>query len=188
MKYYYLVFALFLIAGCAKEALELTDPGLFDGSDGELSARIDGRRFQANAAFALHEDANITDSLSVLQLIGGDIRNEDNGEAIVLYLFLGQDDLPAAGSYTMDGDCKWPYGDCLGGAYGLSLGNGDIQQTFLAEVDDPGAAASLSYTTYEKDGRAAIRGTFSMRLISEEDGTTTMEITNGEFDILLSET
>ncbi|MBB4079620.1 hypothetical protein GGR28_002245 [Lewinella aquimaris] len=179
---------LFLGTGCVNNLTgDEIDEFEEEYGEGELSARIDGRSFRGRIAWA-EKGENVDNSgLSALSIIGGDIRNDEDGEAIYIVALFESPTVPASGSYSMNEDCFDNDIPCVWGAYGFSYQDGEIDATFESDDSSPGSLVNLTYETYERDEGPALRGTFEMVLVSADDADVTLRITDGKFDVPISE-
>ena len=66
--------------------------------------------------------------------------------------------------------------------YGLSDRSGEIQTNFEADYVIPNSRGNISYEIYDRGDRMAVRGTFDLVLVSDEDEDVTMRVSNGTFD------
>ena len=150
--------------------------------EGDMSARIDGRDFNGRIAWAERSEDTSGIDLSVLRIIGGEIRGEEDGEAIALVLLFGSATVPSTATARLSEDCLDNGEPCIAAMYGLSDRSGEIQTNFEADYLIPNSRANISYEIYDRGDRMAVRGTFDLVLVSDEDDDLTMRVSNGTFD------
>ncbi|MCP9236928.1 hypothetical protein [Lewinella sp. JB7] len=182
-----LLMCLFTALGCNNRSDD--DITMFEEEfgEGELTARIDGRAFSGRVAWAEREENIDGLGLSTLVIVGGDVWGEEDGEAIGIVFFVDRTELPASGSFSMEGECLTKDVPCLEAAYGFSDRDGDIDAAFVSDEDTPGSMVNLTYEIYDRVEGPAIRGSFDMVLVSDDDPSILMEITDGKFDVYFDE-
>ena len=172
----FLAFTALLLARCGSGIIGNPELPELPSVTGEMTARINGRPFEAELA-GIGIEPILKDTTFVwLNLIGvsGDANNE---ESLWITLFFDEQFADVeSGTYEYDPDCD--YGDaipCLAASYTLPDGT-------TYGLDEEGTG-TLTLEFYDASLGEAARGTFSF--LMQGDSTSTAEVVDGEFNVVV---